>query len=92
VKLRVIFFFVPSAILIGFGLWTIGNNITNYFQDIDELNKSKRICNGVPCVCNEPGCFTKADLTIPYASYFSWGIGFISLAVIILVFTKRWWK
>ena len=91
-KIRVLFFFVPSAILIGFGLWIIGNNITNYLQDIDELNNSKRICNGVPCVCNEVGCLTKAGLTTSYVGYFSWGIGFISLGVIILAFTKRWWR
>ena len=90
-KKRALFFFVPAGILIGFGIWVIGFNLINYFQDMNEIDSSKRTCKGIPCICNEPGCFTKSELTIPYVGYFSWGIGFTSFGGIILVITRKWW-
>jgi len=92
VKPKILFFLVPSAILVGFGIWIIGFNIVNYLHQIEQIDSSKQFCNGIQCVCNNFGCTTKNDLAIPYASYFSWGTGFVSLGVIILVFSRRWWK
>ena len=91
-KPRILFFFVPSAILIGLGFFGIGNNVTNYLHGVEEINNSKSVCNGVPCVCSNAMCFTKDDLTKSFPTDFGFGIGFVSLGVIILVFSRRWWK
>ena len=91
-KRRTLFFFVPAGLLIGLGIWIIGFNIVNYFHGIENIENSKQTCDGIPCVCNNFGCVTKEDLTRSYAGYFGWGIGFVSLGVLILVFSRRWCK
>lgn len=91
-KHRILFFLVPSTILIGLGFYGIGNNIINYFHGVEEINNTKSVCNGIPCVCSNAMCFTKDDLTKSLPSDFGWSIGFVSLGSIILVFSRRWWK
>ena len=91
-KPRILFFLVPSAILIGFGMWILVNDASNYYQDIEEINKSKQLCNGIPCVCYNPRCFTIDDDTKSFLDYLPWGLGFVALGVIILICSRRWWK
>lgn len=86
------FFLVPSAILIGFGLWILALNVVNYQEDVTIINNSKGICNGKPCYCTNVRCNTVDDLNKHYVSYFEWSIGFLSAGGIIVGVSRRWWK
>ena len=90
-KLRILFFLVPSVVLIGFGCWILGNAVPNYVQANKELTDSKGNCDGVQCLCNNVRCVTKDILIKSYEGYFEWGIGLILSGSIILVVSRKLW-
>lgn len=89
-RLQILFFLVPSVILIGFGCWILGNAIPNYLEENKELTDSKANCNGVQCICNNLICVTKDTLIKSYEGYFGLGIGLILSGSIILVIFRKW--
>lgn len=90
--LRPVFFLVPSAILIGLGLWYVIMNAENYQNDINIINNSKRICDGKPCYCTNARCVTAEDLSSNYTGYFAWSIVFLIAGGIFVIVSRRWWK
>ncbi|GEM_PF-3597056 len=87
---RSLFFLVPSAIFIGFGLWILVINAVHYQAGVNAINNSKQICDGKHCYCNNVRCGTVDDLYHHYASYFEWSIGFLTAGGIIVIVSRKW--
>ena len=85
-------FVIPSAILIGIGLWLVTFNAENYLKDMNMISNSKGICNGKHCYCTNARCVTADDLSNSYIGYFEWSIGFLVAGGVILLVSRKWWK
>lgn len=90
--LRPLLFLVPSAVLIGFGLWFEVQNSANYFEAMNVINNSKGICGGKHCYCTNARCVTVDDSTNFYIQDSEWSMGFLIGGGIILAVSRKWWK
>lgn len=85
---KIFVFLISSSILIGLGMWVIVFNFMNYSQDADTINKDGQLCNGVPCLCNNAGCYTIHEIQGSYIPHFLSSLFLFVPGALIMVFTK----